>query len=230
MALLHTAANERRKRVAAMVIQERYRGFLEDRKKDHAARVIQRFFLMVKREVDNMVKATKRRKIWRKKMKNRNNRVEDDLLEDAWVSALSSCHDEPSFISSSKFQNENVRANVQCHSDRGMVSPMASRPGTQTKRNNNTALDWKNRPPRPMIQLHNDDDRSEFSGLTTSSATLNHRVPISRWKRLNSREMDEDLELEEAFIDAEIFTSKERSVIDKKAVGPKRQIHSLPRK
>jgi hypothetical protein len=114
MALLHTAGNERKKRVAAMLIQERCRNYLDDRKRDIAARVIQRFFLMVKQEVDQTVQATKRRKTWRrKKMKTRNDRVEDDLLEDAWASAVDKGGFEIGYDSlllhdSGSGQNENI--------------------------------------------------------------------------------------------------------------------------
>jgi hypothetical protein len=215
--LLRTADQERTKRVAAMVIQESCRGYLDDRKREEAARVIQRFFLMVKREVDQMVKARKRRKTWRKKMKNRNNMVEDALLEDAWASAVShSTSNEKHILLSTSSSldsgpNENLRGNVGKSRDSGGGNRLKGKfQSSDAGRNMKPKLPPRySDTPSSVVRLHHDDERSEFSGLTASTATY-ARLQVSRSRRLNPREMDEDLELEEAFIDAEIFSAKNR--------------------
>ena len=63
--------------------------------------------------------------------------------------------------------------------------------------------------PSNFVKMKTDDEQSEFSGLTASTANF-VRVPMPRKKQMGARERTEDLELEEAFIDAEIFSAKER--------------------
>ena len=52
------------------------------------------------------------------------------------------------------------------------------------------------------------DDRSFVSGVTTSPR--HYRVPPSRMESLSVREMDDDFDLEEAWIDTEINSVRER--------------------
>lgn len=154
-------------------------------------------------------------------MKNRNNQVEDALLEDAWASAVShnTLSGKPPLLSTSSSQdsgpNENLRANVGRSRDSGFTG--SGRRLKAAIQNGDTVPDRKPKlPPRytdkpsSVVRLNHDDERSEFSGLTASTAITYARPPVARSKRLNPREMDEDLELEEAFIDAEIFSAKER--------------------
>ena len=58
-----------------------------------------------------------------------------------------------------------------------------------------------------------EDDVSEFSGFTSSTAQYFARPPPSRI-HLTPREMEDDLDLEEAFIDAEIYSARERRMTD----------------
>ena len=225
MALLHTAGNERKKRIAAMVIQERCRNYLDDRKRDEAARVIQRFFLMVKHEVDQMVQATKRRKTWRKKMKTRKDRVEDDLLEDAWASAVDKggfdigC-DSLRLHDSGSGQNENIGSNIRFTPE----FPISSKAGGGELKDNAKSRDNVRRPKDPRrysdkstqgIRVQNDGEKSDYSAFAVSSTTSINRLPTLRWKRPNSRDMDEDQELEEAFMDAAIFSPRQPNISPK---------------
>jgi hypothetical protein len=79
--LISTADIEKTKKVAANLIQDQFRSHLDDRKRDESAHlddqkrdeaacVIQRFFLMVKREVDRMVRESKKRRRRKKKKEN----------------------------------------------------------------------------------------------------------------------------------------------------------------
>lgn len=212
LALLKTADQEKTKRVAVRVIQDKARGYLDDRRRDEAARTIQRFFLMVKREVDQLVHATKKRKTWRKMMmRSRDNKIEDALLEDAWgcVDHRSITGPESLFQSSSNGSsghNENIRVNFQ------LTSSTASKLGGNMKRDPFTDLKPK-LPPRYDSRLpHPDDDKTEFSGVTVSTATYS-RTSLSRMKRRVPRDLDDDLELEEAFIDYEISNRKDRRMV-----------------
>lgn len=213
LALIHTADKQRTKKVAAMVIQQQCRTFLERKDRDRAARVIQRFFLMVKVEVDRIVKATKRKKNWRKKLKNRNDRVEDELLEDAWMSTMSQ----------DKGHGDALVLALSASQDRHTGDRHRKTSTPREKKKESINQKHLKIPPKPktsapqgyfdrpstIVRLHHDDDQSEFSGLTASTTNL-VRQPASRMKKRFSRDMDEDLELEEAFIDAQIFTAKER--------------------
>lgn len=63
--------------------------------------------------------------------------------------------------------------------------------------------------PSTIVSISHDDDQNTVtSGLTTSTA-YHFRSPPSRIK-LSKAEIDEDLELEVAFIDAEIYHAKKR--------------------
>jgi hypothetical protein len=234
--LIQTAEQERTKRVAAMLIQEQCRTCLEQRGRDQAARVIQRFFLMVKFEVDRMVRATKRRRNWRKKTKNRHDNVEDALLEDAWLSAVSHSNLENDPISRhiSNVQpaasldlgrNKNDQEEGNRSQSRDPSRKNKQGPGNTSRQDRSPNVDSsKNQEKKrhrvhkisTIVRLDHDDDRSEFSGLTASTANF-IRMPLPRMRRLDSGERDEDLALEEAFIDAEIFSAKERRMADKRS-------------
>jgi hypothetical protein len=210
LALLKTATQEKAKRVAVRVIQEKARDYVDDRTRDQAARTIQRFFLMVKREVDQMVRATKKRKNWRNKMtKSRNDQVEDALLEDAWgcfdhasISGLDALPQSSSHGSSG--HNENIRVNSQ------KTVSVPVKQVRNVKRDPFTDLKPK-LPPRyyDMRGSQPDDDKTELSGVTMSTATFS-RISLSRMKRREPRDLDEDLELEEAFMDYEISARQDR--------------------
>jgi hypothetical protein len=255
--LIQTAEQERTKRVAAMLIQEQYRSSMERRRRDEAARVIQRFFLMVKREVDRMIRATKRRRNWKKKMKNRTDKAEDALLEDAWLSAVShsNIENEPFYHQISNLastcsrdelpENENdpqrgprsrsrepteKRQQRQRSNSAGRGGNPVQADGAkdQAKKKHRLPPGYSDKP-STIVRLHHDDDQSEFSGLTASTANF-MRLPPSRMRRLGSREMDEDLELEEAFIDAEIYSAKERRMADKRSSHKQRSSSPAPSK
>lgn len=91
LALVHAAKVETSRNIATLVNQEMVQSHLESKKREEAARIIQRFFLMVKLEVDQMLRLAKRRKKWRKRVSQNqqgNVRLDDEdhdfLLENAW--------------------------------------------------------------------------------------------------------------------------------------------------
>jgi hypothetical protein len=91
--LIHTAEKERIKKVVATRMQEQMRDYMEQHQRNESARVIQRFFLRVKHEVDELVREQKRRKKWKKKMMKTTtmhpDNLEEALLEDAWEMSVS---------------------------------------------------------------------------------------------------------------------------------------------
>eukprot|EP00529_Nitzschia_sp_RCC80_P009033 CAMPEP_0113470726 /NCGR_PEP_ID=MMETSP0014_2-20120614/16598_1 /TAXON_ID=2857 /ORGANISM="Nitzschia sp." /LENGTH=2347 /DNA_ID=CAMNT_0000363313 /DNA_START=663 /DNA_END=7706 /DNA_ORIENTATION=+ /assembly_acc=CAM_ASM_000159 len=227
--LIQTAEKERAKKAAAVRIQEKMQTYLEQKQRDEAARVIQRFFLRVKNEVDELVRAAKRRKKWRRKMmksKNRTNNVEDALLEDAWMNAVTSnggaaADDEP-------FIRHYTHLNSAGHKHSG------SETGSRTNKTLASSMQSTNRhdgkshrlplgpsgvpkaeKPSTIVRLHHDDDEaSVLSQLTGTTMTYVHPSRVhsqrSRKATTTTTDMNDEFQLEEAFIDAEIYHAKER--------------------
>jgi hypothetical protein len=266
--LIQTAEKEKKRKLAAMLIQDSCRDFLEAKRRDRAARVIQRFFLYVKHEVDRMIRATRRQRKMKKKLKNRNERMEDDMLEDAWMTAVSQSNleNEPLHrnlsipVVSIDWQDESFGNNEPLARSRSRstekTASLKQRPrsrsgsrrgdGEQHHNTDNTKNapkkkhrlppGYTDRPtsghtdkPSTIVRLHNDDDdHSEFSGLTASTAANAFRMPPSRMRKLDSREIEEDLELEEAFIDAQIYSAKARRMADKRGLQKQRSSSPAP--
>jgi hypothetical protein len=244
--LIQTAEKERTKKEAATRSKEQW----DQCRRDEAARVIQRFFLNVKREVDQLVRAQKRRKKWKKKMmkaKKHPDNVEEALLEDAWeatVSHATTLDEEPftrnyanlgharSITSmdngcSANDDNESVgqMSRASMVDPPGSVASSSMRGSTtgsrslyrqqQLQEENRYRLPPMARPEKPssVVRLHHEyaDDSSVFSQLTGSTMTYArpaHHVRVFRKVAVN--DMDDEFQLEEAFIDAEIFHAKER--------------------
>jgi hypothetical protein len=66
--------------------------------RDYAARVVQRFFSMVKEEVDRVFREEKKRRKAKRKPKKRRDELEESLLEKVWKSTMAI--DRPSWIGS----------------------------------------------------------------------------------------------------------------------------------
>jgi hypothetical protein len=198
--LIQTAEAERAKKIQALKVQEEVREDMEERQRDEAARVIQRFFLFVKHEVDQLLLATKQRKKWRKKMKveKRTDDVEEALLEDVWLGlvARGNMEEEPFTRHYTNFGAGSV----------GEDSIAGSRVRKQQLR----------QPASSAVvgsyQYDDDDDTSEFSQLTGSTMAYapHPTTSIRMIRKVDAIDMDDDFQLEEAFIDAEIHHAKER--------------------
>ena len=220
--LISTAEQNKIGKTASGSIRSRSRSQRgDDKKREEAARVIQRFFLMVKREVDRMVRDKKKRRQRKKKKQNRSDRLEDNFLEDAWISAVhSNIENEPLYRQISNAESENGRRRRSASSSRNKQEPHAETSRKLSKKKQRLPPGSSDKP-STIVRLHHDDDQSEFSALTASTANFmrayQHQSNQSRLRRLGTREMDEDLELEEAFIDAEIFIAKERKMSDKRS-------------
>ena len=239
MALIHAAELERTKNVAALVIQDMVRNHLERKQRDKAARIIQGFFLMVKYEVDQLVRSAKRRKKWRKKQTRKqkqslhlDGKDEDFLLEDAWENSVCdsnlenddsfSYHNISNLTSNSKewVGNENDRdgggQRIDCQKTSGnskkkMMKKNRLPPAYSSASKSST---------RKVLLPHqqHEDDQSEYSQLSGSTCQ-HYRLPPARMKKMSSREMDEDLELEVAYMDAEISSAKDRRMVEKQTAS-----------
>jgi hypothetical protein len=259
--LINTAEKERSRKLGASLRQGKSQdSLLEKERQDAAARIIQRFFLRVKFEVDQLVRAQKRRKKLRKKMmkaKKRPNSGEDSLLEDAWEAAISHTNvddepftrmytdmgsgsvvgmDNPSIDQESIAHVETGSINMAHPVTAALVDPPGSVASStmkgSTHGSRSIALQQRRQqedaryrlPPSTIrtdkhssvVRLHHgyDDDTSVFSqltGMTGSTMTFArpaHHIRVLRKVALN--DMEDEFQLEEAFIDAEIFHAKER--------------------
>jgi hypothetical protein len=257
--LIKTAEQEKKQKIAALRIQEAARAKMEQTRREHAARVIQRFFLMVKREVDRMMREKRRRrKNRRKSTMHRADRIDEDLLEDAWSFAITNSNlenepihphmsnlapskewspsldwtmdertmDETSYMRQSQsksFDPSGINKVDSIGSSRRAGSDNQQRKGSdrgqqqsqqqqQIKNRHRLPPGYSDKPSTIVRLTHMEDDISEFSGHTYSTHYGN-RPPPSRIL-LSPREMDDDLELEEAWIDTEICSAKERRMAD----------------
>jgi len=207
--LIQTAEAERVKKIKALKIQEKIREETEERQRNAAALVIQRFFLYVKHEVDQLVfVATKRRKKWRKKMKTekRPNDVDETLLEDVWSGLVALVEEEPftrhytNFGPGSVGEDSVTRSRVR--KQQLLVDNICRRSDIQLAKSQVVRL-----------QYEDDDNASEFSQLTGSTmAYAPHPTTSSARmiRKIDAVDIDDDFQLEEAFIDAEIHYAKER--------------------
>lgn len=161
----------------------------QKKKEDEAARVLQRFFAMVKREVDLAIQAEKKRRRKKKKKKRRKESFggghEDELLESIWDTVEKGSrgltddeHGQDSRSNNGKNKNSNGH--------RPKLPP-----------------EYANRAPltRPRLE----EDTQSFI-----SASSFHKVPQSRMG-LPIRVIDEDYCLETAWMDAEISVAKRRT-------------------
>lgn len=120
---------------------------------------------------------------------------------------------------SSYGQNENIGSNVRFSNEVPTSSVGSGELKSKGKSHENV---WRPKPPlkysdKPShgIRVQNDDEKSDYSGIAISSTTSVNRLPTFRWKRPDSNEVDDDHELEEAFVDAEIFSPKQSNTSKK---------------
>ncbi|KAL3943446.1 MAG: hypothetical protein SGBAC_002494 [Bacillariaceae sp.] len=211
-----TAEQERSKQIEALVIQEKARNDVDEKRRHNAACTIQRFFVSVREEVDQLVRAAKRRKNWRKKM-SRSQHGEngaDDLLEGAWLDAACDSNlENDSFLAQTI---ANIGSQLESRGSKDMSTFEGS---SQSIGNYSNEKDGRKSHPKAKKNLlppsESNSTANEFSKLTGSETTF-YRLPPARMRRMDSREMDDDLELEEAFMDTKIFNAKSRRIANKK--------------
>ncbi|KAG7372329.1 IQ calmodulin-binding motif-containing protein [Nitzschia inconspicua] len=275
--LINTAEKEKTRKGAVGRMHGQSRDHFEQRLRDEAARVIQRFFLRVKYEVDQLVRAQQRRKKWKKKIvkaKKCPDNVEDSLLEDAWEAAISYSNlDEEPFTRS----YSNMGSGSVIHMDTRSIASLeheslnhvetgsitmahpvtaavlmdppgsvassnlrGSTTGSRSQyRRQQEEMRYRLPPvtihtkrPSSVARMHRDgenDDTSVFSQLTGSTMTFARPAHVRVVRKVPVSQMEDEFQLEEAFIDAEIFHAKERRQLASTYSRGHHQLPSAPR-
>lgn len=189
---------------------------LRQRQVEHAARRIQRFFLMVRREVDMEIQSAKakRRRKSRRKQKQSQHDADDDLLENIWSKTMD-CQD---FSSAAGLFYQT--ASTESAGPGRVMKPMSEHNGNEWLRQA-THASLASRPP---ISRHGDPPESPLvrqqkmmSRRPASASNRRPRVPSSRLRTLSHDEMEQDFHLEEAWIDTEIRRAKDRRINERRS-------------
>mmetsp|Transcript_7630 Transcript_7630/g.15671 ORF Transcript_7630/g.15671 Transcript_7630/m.15671 type:complete len:1781 (+) Transcript_7630:812-6154(+) len=174
---------------------------------DRAARILQKFFRMVKKEVDRAVRAEKKKRRHKTKDKRRRQKAtqEDDLLENVWNSTSSGNKSESR--SSSKTRSSSRRKGT---SSRHAASK------SKVRKDDKVILSSRR-------QFENSDEgTSVVSYWSNSNSQVPPRVPKSR-KGLSAKEKHDDLALETAWMDTSVAFSKGSS-----SSQPKKKWNGVP--
>jgi IQ calmodulin-binding motif len=184
----------------------------KEQRADAAARTIQRFFLMVKAEVDRAIRSEQKRRKAKKRSKKKRDSFDDKLLESAWRKTIED---------DLKYLECVIKVNDSFATPR-LVSncpvPMLLSKGSEERKVSTS---------REMLSLATPTSASGRLGvvpLSVSSFGFDNesvsrgggappkpRPPTkSRLSSMSSREIDEDFLLEEAWIDSKIRYAKER--------------------
>ena len=151
-----------------------------------------------------LLEAKKQRRLKKKKNVDPAKKIEDDFLEDAFATSMGS--------NMENFLDDKSR--IRSHSEyRSKQHGKRSSSSTSRKSQGWERDGSKNNLKSGGLPNYDVSVLSAFRAVTSSTVNV-HRVPPPRMRKINSWERDEDLELEEAFIDAEIFTAKQRRKVD----------------
>ena len=187
----------------------------EKKRVDRAARTIQRFFLMVKAEVDREIRAEKKRRRVKKKSKRKSgtNSFDEKLLENVWRKTI---EDDAKYLEyKSSMKALAVAAHIQ--NNENHTIPKLVTKGSEDSRFSTgrdvTALCGTVGTPMSA------SGRLGVVPLSVNSFKIDHdvnskavtlRSSKSRLSSMSPREIDEDSLLEEAWIDSKINCAKER--------------------
>jgi hypothetical protein len=225
---------------AVILLQCTARGFLAKlsatvRKNEHvAAKRLQRFFLMIKREVDREIKAAKKRR--KAKRKGRKAMIEDAqediMLENIWRSTVDSMQDMSEAV---RLAQDAVTREL---GSRFTYEKKSCRPNSSHSRRAPVACPSQdNEPSEPNPRQLEDDEARTRKSMTTgelmlsimtpewvrnAAASYSFRIPPSRITTFSRDEMEQDLCLEEAWIDTEISQAKGY----RHKTGHRSQLHS----
>ena len=188
---LATAVERMRSENAALKVQRAWRICVIRQSENEAARIIQRFFIFVKKEVDRelarMAAIDEKKKKQQKKERKRRTKKEKDekLLERAWLTTVDENEDETT---------------------RGSIKKTPTRRSSSKKKVASSTPDRSRSDLPPPARLTIDaDDHTEVSGITNATFSS-----PSRFKNMSRQELKDDLSLEEAWIDTEVHQAKEK--------------------
>lgn len=189
-ALALAAAVERmRSKNAAIRIQRAWRTCVIHQSENEAARIIQRFFIFVKKEVDRelaRMAADEKKKKQKKERRRKKKEKDEKLLERVWLTTVDENED------------ERTRGSIKKTPTRRSSSKKKVAPSTPD-RNRSSDL------PPPARLTIDADDHTEVSGITNVTFSS-----PSRFKNMSRQELKDDLSLEEAWIDTEVHQAKEK--------------------
>jgi hypothetical protein len=174
-----------------------------------AANTIQGFFLMVKAMVDREIRAEKKRRKERKKLRQIHHtpEMEDDLLESIWASTI-----EKTDVSDPRASKKSRRSSGVPRMPRdsaSVASDFSGSRGSKRRFKIDPNLASFHEPiVRDSNRLRDYDERSMCSQSTAWSSLS--RPPPPRLTTYSPNELKDDVSLEEAWIDVEISQMKEQ--------------------
>ena len=206
---LSTAVERIRSKNAALKIQRAWRLCVIRQSENEAARIIQRFFISVKKEVDRelaRMAADEKKKKQKKERRRKKKEKDEKLLERVWLTTVDENDDETT---------------------RGSIKKTPTRRSSSKKKVASNTPDRSRSDLPPPARLTIDaDDHTEVSGITNVTFSS-----PSRFKNMSRQELKDDLSLEEAWIDTEVHQAKEkmrseRDYIKRHGLTPKRKSSS----
>jgi len=198
--LVASASVGMRENIASRNIAKGLRHFLLLRRQDQAARIIEKFFIRVKEEVDREVRRQEKKKATKKKRQKKE--ADEKLLERVWLNTVDDDAQPTQFQEMQRSKS----------TPRGGTGQMED---PRWRRVNNYENGYGHAvihrapvgPPTLAVNVRHADDVSE---LSAPSIVHHQATALSRYTTLSRKEMSDDLSLEEAWIDTEIRQVKER--------------------
>lgn len=180
----------------------------EKKRTDKAARTIQRFFSMVKAEVDREIRAEKKRRKVKKRARKNRSSFDEKLLESVWRKTI---EDDLKYLDYKRSMKATVAAT---QAEKKRVVPKLISKGSEDSRLS-TGREMMSLCGTPMSASGRlgvvplSVNSFKFDVDDTSKSALK-RYSKSRVNSMSPREIDEDFLLEEAWIDSKIISAKER--------------------
>lgn len=233
-------AQSMRESLASCRIQFWWRVVLACRKEKKAALVIERFFLMIKMEIEREIERRDRLKQSKRMQRCRRKREADDkLLERVWLNTVDSHNDVFSFTSdggSDVFsfspkagstpisRSRSAKDTYPCSPLSAIASSAKSDKSKYQQRERKSFGHRASSPPKHLVMRHEYESpqassrpksstRSSCSAVTETSAVspLRRAKALTRGSSRHADELTKNLSLEEAFLDAEISEAKDRT-------------------
>ena len=207
-AMVQSASISLSTRLASKRIQRWYRLKSKESMQKKAALKIERFFIWVRKEVEVEIERREKMKlVKRQKQRRKRTDEEDTLLESVWNNTL----DEKSTRKSKSKGRQKLRSGSKRGKDRKKDASKNS-PGRHQRVDNILSSPTKQNfydphdadqgqlPPTTTVNMAFDypDTHSDVSGLTTPSVFV---PPVSRVK-MRGQDLEDDLDLEEAWLNA----------------------------
>jgi hypothetical protein len=205
------SAEALRENHASKHIQFWWRVVMDCRKEKHAALVIERFFSMVKEEVDKEIERVARKKQIKRPCQRKYKENDDSLLERVWLNTLDETHVEALYFppsSRSDASRSNTPGPQRGARARQSFSHLASSPSMKLVMRHESGED-EPKLRKEMLNLNFGIDGTEVLAVPSSP---------SRKSRKSQSELSDDLSLEEAFLDTAVRQGKERSSLAEKYI------------